>query len=372
MNQRKTNIVIIAVMSVLLFGLAVFAWVKPADEYSLSERRRLSQRPELTAESLLAGGDKSFMTKFEDYATDQFPLRDEFRTVYSVVSLYALAEKEINGIYLMGRHAVKVEYPLDQVSIDWALERFSDLNARFFQGRPVYLCVIPDKNYFLAKESGHPSLDYEALFAELREKTADYAEYVDVTGLLDVGDYYYTDTHWRQDKITDVAEYLAQQMGTEAYDSYRTMTLDTPFYGVYYGQAALPLAPDSLTYLTNDEMEGLEVLCLDNGTPEANPLYDLEKAAGKDGYELFLSGSKALITMENPNAATDKELVIFRDSFGSSLAPLLTHGYRKVTLVDVRYISPRYLNNFVDFENADILLLYSTTLLNDSRRLLLE
>lgn len=372
MNQRKTQIALIVLMSVLLFGLAVFAWVKPADEYSLSERRSLKQRPELTAEGLFAGGDKSFMTRFEDYATDQFPLRDEFRTVYSLTSLYALAMKEINGIYLMGNHAVKVEYLLDQVSIDWALERFADLNTRFFENRPVYLCVIPDKNYFLAEETGHPSLDYEALFAELREQTADYAQYVDLTGLLEIGDYYYTDTHWRQEKIADVAEYLAQQMGVEPFESYRTVTVDTPFYGVYYGQAALPLAPDSLSYLTNDELEGLTVLCLDNGAPEANPLYDLEKAAGRDGYELFLSGSKALITMENPNAASDKELVIFRDSFGSSLAPLLTHGYRKVTLVDIRYISPMYLGNFVDFDNADILLLYSTTLLNDSRKQLMK
>lgn len=371
MNQRKSQIAIIVILSILLFGLAVFAWVKPADEYSPGERRKLSQRPGLTAEGLFAGGDKSFMKKFEDYATDQFPLRDEFRTVYSVTSLYALARKEINGIYLRGTHAVKVEYPLDQVSIDWALERFADLNTRFFKDRQVYLCVIPDKNYFLAKESGHPSLNYEDLFAELREQAA-YATFVDVTGLLEAGDYYYTDTHWRQDKIADVAEYLARQMGVEAYDSYRTVTLDTPFYGVYYGQAALPLAPDSLTYLTNDEMEGLAVLCLDNGAPEENPLYDLEKAAGRDGYELFLSGSKALITLENPDAASDKELVIFRDSFGSSLAPLLTHGYRKVTLVDIRYISPVYLGNFVNFENADILLLYSTTLLNDSRRQLMK
>ena len=39
---------------------------------------------------------------------------------------------------------------------------------------------------------------------------------------------------------------------------------------------------------------------------------------------MFLSGSKSLLTITNPSADTDRELVIFRDSFASSLAPLLT------------------------------------------------
>lgn len=372
--NRKSQICTIAVMAVLLFGLAVFSWVKPQDEFSGSERRYLSRRPKLTAESLLAKGDKSFMTQFEDYATDQFPLRDKFRTVYSVTSLYALAEKEINGIYLKNGHAVKVEYPLNQESIDWALERFADLNARFFAGRPVYLCPIPDKNYFMAKESGHPSLDYEALFAQLRDGTADYATYIDITGLLEIGDYYDTDTHWKQEKIQDVAAYLARQMGSAAYEDYETVTLEHPFYGVYYGQAALPIAPDRLSYLTNDTMKELEVNCWDSGRPEPAPLYDMEKAVGRDGYEMFLSGARSLITIENPGAESDRELVVFRDSFGSSLSPLLTCGYRKVTVVDIRYISPITLErlDLIDYENADVLLLYSTTLLNIAKSQLMK
>ena len=92
----------------------------------------------------------------------------------------------------------------------------------------------------------------------------------------------------------------------------------------------------------------------------------MEKAYGKDPYELFLSGALSLITIENPNATTDKELVIFRDSFGSSIAPLLVEGYAKITLVDIRYISSDIVGNFVDFDNQDVLFLYSTLILNNS------
>jgi hypothetical protein len=81
-------------------------------------------------------------------------------------------------------------------------------------------------------------------------------------------------------------------------------------------------------------------------------------------YELFLGGNSPLVTIENPNAKEEKELVIFRDSFASSLAPLLIPGYSKISLVDIRYMQSDYVGNFVDFENADVLFLYSPSLLN--------
>ena len=79
---------------------------------------------------------------------------------------------------------------------------------------------------------------------------------------------------------------------------------------------------------------------------------------------MFLSGSLSLITIENPNANTEKELILFRDSFSSSLAPLLIPGYAKITMVDIRYIQSDLLDSWIDFDNQDVLFLYSTLVLN--------
>lgn len=98
-------------------------------------------------------------------------------------------------------------------------------------------------------------------------------------------------------------------------------------------------------------------------------IYDMEKARGRDPYEIYLSGAISLITIENPNATTEKELIIFRDSFGSSLAPLLVEGYAKITLVDIRYLRSDMLSKFITFENQDVLFLYSTLVLNNSETL---
>lgn len=76
----------------------------------------------------------------------------------------------------------------------------------------------------------------------------------------------------------------------------------------------------------------------------------------------------SLLTIENPHAA-DRELIVFRDSFGSSLVPLLAEGYRRITLVDIRYLASARLADFIEFNGQDVLFLYSVPVLNNSETL---
>ena len=69
---------------------------------------------------------------------------------------------------------------------------------------------------------------------------------------------------------------------------------------------------------------------------------------------------QGVLTIENHSALQKRELVVFRDSFGSSLVPLLLEGYSKITVVDIRYISPQILGEYVDFTNCDVLFIFNT------------
>ncbi len=134
---------------------------------------------------------------------------------------------------------------------------------------------------------------------------------------------------------------------------------------MYCGQIELPFEPDEIRYLTNEYIDKSTVTYFDAGAPKQGEMYGMKKADGKDPYEI-ISGSMPLVTIENSFAETDKKLIIFRDSFGSSLAPLFTKAYKKITFVDTRYIQSDFVGNFVEFEGADVLFLYSTARLNNS------
>lgn len=362
MSEKIKNIAVVILTAVFLSGFLIWSLVKSDDEKSVSERRKLAQLPK-PSRSTIASGE--FMSGFESYVLDQFPLRENFRTAKAVTALYILRQKDNNDIYVKNGYASKLEYPFDHDSLDYACGRFRFVYDKYLDGSAgsVYISVIPDKNYFIAEENGYPSIDYTEFIDEVRANT-DFAEYIDITDLLELSDYYRTDTHWRQERIADVADRLAEHMGVSLTSEYSQVKVNEPFYGVYFGQSALPLAPDELYYLDSPYLD--ECTVFDHETNSDIPIYDMNMTTGDDPYEMFLSGSKSLLTIENPDSLTDKELIIFRDSFGSSIAPILAQGYSRITLVDIRYISPVILDRFISFEDSDVLFLYSTSVLNNS------
>lgn len=363
METTFKKIIGMGVVAALWLGLAVAAWCHPPVEYAISERRELAAFPEISGEKLLDG---SFMTDFEDYTLDQFPLREGFRSLKASVQYFVLNQKDNNGIYLAEGHLAALEYPLNEASVDHALKVFEKIHSKYLQNSRVFLTVVPDKSYYLAKEMGYPTMAYEAMLQKMQQGVP-YASYVNLTDILSAQDYYRTDTHWRQENLLPAAYRLCDAMGTARPEGVQAVKRQQPFYGVYYGQAALPVKPDTLYTMESDWLRACKVTNFETG--KHGNIYDESKLAGEDLYEVFLSGSVSLLRIENPNATTQRELIVFRDSFGSSMVPLLARGYQTVTVVDIRYLSSAMLNRFIDFHGQDVLFLYSTLVLNNSSQL---
>ena len=365
MIRQRIRWIGVGIVAALWAVLTLFAWFGPSQAFSDAERRPLEQLPQLSGKTLLSG---DFMTDFESYTLDQFPLRDTFRQLKALTHTYVLQQKDNNDIYMAQGFAAEMEYPLDEASVKHALKQFQSVYDKYLKdsGSTVIAAVVPDKSYYLAHESGHLAMDYEKLFSMVREGMP-WATHVDLTGSLSLQDYYFTDTHWRQERILPAAGLLAQNLGVTQpkAEDFTQRAAGRPFYGVYHGQAALPMPPETLYLMENEIISGCTVTGYDSlGKETKRKVYDDADLQAKDLYDIYLSGMESILVIDNPNAATDRELVIFRDSFGSSLAPLLLSDYARVTLVDIRYISVDALSKFVDFHGQDTLFLYSTLVLN--------
>ena len=365
--KKFKNIVVAIILSSFILALSVFAWIKPSDDFSLTERRPLAKFPELSFNTLVSG---AFMKNFESYTLDQFPLREFFRTVKAQSEIGLFNKKSNNDIIEKNGYITKIEYPLNETSIENAANKFSIVYEKYLKDTDakVYFSIIPDKNYYLiGEDENYLSLDYEKLVTSITEKTS-YMKYIDIFSDLSIESYYKTDSHWSQEKILPVAKKIAGEMGVQLNSKYEEISPDKSVYGVYYGQYAINgVMPDSLTALSNEYTDNAKVTDYQNN--RTIPVYDFAKAGGRDFYEAFLGGPLSLVTIENENATTDRELVIFRDSFGSSLAPLFIEGYKKITLVDIRYIHPNMLSQFIEFDNQDVLFIYSTSVINNSETL---
>ena len=349
--KRKASIATAAVFLAVLFGFSLLHLALPDREVSRSERRRLAQLPPLSS---------GFSDKLEEYMLDQFPLREQLRTVNSLVRLYGLGQADIHGIYLQGGVAFRMDGPLQEKQVRHAAAVFSAVQEKYFPSLPAHYVIVPDKN--AKAETGRPRLDTETMRGIVREALPGMTE-IDIWDLLSADDYYKTDPHWRQERLLPVAAAICKALGADAPGTFTEKAL-SPFYGAYYGQAALPMAPDTLTYLESADTKAAEVT-----GPEldgAQPVYRPELLDGTDGYDVFLSGAQAVLTVTSPNVHNGRHLVLFRDSFGSSLAPLLLGSFERITLVDLRYISAARLADYADLSDAtDVLYLCSTAVWNN-------
>lgn len=334
----------------------------------------------------------------------------------------ALDASRTGGYYVADGQIAAVSPPLDAKSVSRAADRFAYLYDTYLAPNRInaWIAVIPDKSYYLPDAKGRGQMDYATLFEQVYGQM-DYAAPIDLTGCLSAASYYATDSHWRQECLLPVAEQIINAMQPEneadpaapeasaeiqsaeptktsadpqttapaetdaaaapsaaGEDSgYETRIAADHFIGSYADAITnagfwekhkfASVRPDTIRYLTNEVLEKATVYCYDNDSTAG--LYDWDKLDSRNPYDFFLSGPAALMHLKNPASGTDRRLIVFRDSYGSSLLPLLLPYYREILAVDIRYTMSSHLGEFVDFSGwagADALYLYSTTLLNKS------
>lgn len=295
---------------------------------------------------------------------DNFYQRETFRKLKTSVELDVFKKQDVNKIYKYNDFLVEQIYPLDEKSATNLTNKINYIKDTYLnETNEIYYSIIPDKNYYT--DNSHLKLDYDKM-QQIMENNLNGLQYIDIFQDLNLDSYYYTDSHWKQEKLQNVAKTIAENMNFSITQNYNEQKVAT-FKGVYAGQLPINTKKDEIKILVNNVIADANAYNYE--TKEQGGIYNFKKLTGYDKYDIYLSGATPLIEISNANNKTNKTLVIFRDSYASSLAPLLTEGYSKITLVDTRYISPKILNEYVDFENADILFLYSTLVINNSMAL---
>ena len=344
------NKIITIVFLIIIIGLGFISIVAKDNLLSTFERRKLATFPKF---------DKNFTSKLDDYLLDQFVFRNKLINLNSFINRKVLNKIDNNDVYVVGDNIYDKTYPLDEKQVTNFSKKVNYIINNYCDNSNVYYSVIPDKSKFLF-HGKYLKLDYKQLYSSVRNSIR--GEYIDITSNLDIEDYYRTDIHWKQENLSDVVKTLVTSMGKEYKQiDYIKNTYDN-FYGASYSKAGTNIKPDVLTYLYNEDMKNISVRHLEYG--EKN-IYDIEKLTSLDSYDVFLSGASSFIEIENKNVADDSKLIIFRDSFASSIIPLLTPYYNKITVVDLRYMDFNYAKANLDFENSDVLFLYSTLIINN-------
>ena len=232
----------------------------------------------------------------------------------------------------------------------------------------VYFAMIPNKEYYLNKEN-EGNQEFSKIEEYIKSKINKEIKYIELYDTLNLDSYYRTDMHWKQEALGNVIGKISKETNlSNKQVEYETKSLGD-FYGTYYNELKDDtVKPDELIYLTNNMIENCEVYNEEQELTEK--VYNLERANETNNkYDVFLSGATAIQNIKNNEINNGKKLILFRDSFGSSIAPLLIKNYEEILLIDIRYVNSAFLSNFIDFrnyENQDVLFLYNTRVINKS------
>jgi len=362
----KRYSIFLCVLFCLFIGvLAAVHLVLPDRDFSENENKSLEQLPTLKAEDfkLTFPFEKSgdffngeFMSDFETYFTDQFPLRDGFITIKAACEM--LVGKVANNDVYFGKDDTlfagvaqpeegEVEKRLDYV--ETLAQKLKALNI------PTYFALVPNKLNIEGDKLNNPpfagplkndkplSLAVNYLGEDMWQKAAamNNATWVDMLPLFEEhakdGLFYRTDHHWTSLGAYYAYVALMEKMGLEpvSIEQYEKTTVSTQFLGTTYSSSGAGwVKPENIDIYVPEE--GVEVISYFKGAPEESELYVEEKLEIKDKYSYFLGGNSPLVVIKTQNADAPKVLVV-RDSYSDSLAPFLTENFSEVHLFDLRY-----------------------------------
>ncbi len=331
---------------------------------SFSERRTMATLPKLEVSSIPTG---KYFEKMNEYLTDQFPFRNQLRRSKALFVNSVYQKNISHDAYRIGNEIYQLEPTVNEKSVTYFTNKLNEVADTHFKNKKVFYAIIPDKNYYV-EVSSFPKMDYPFLYQTVREGLNKNFEEIDLRPTLNLDSYYRTDLHWRQEQLEEVVSLLQNKLQLEKTSFPRKQESYFPFYGAYYSKSSGSVTADTIQYLFSGTIENTEVYNYEKKRMES--VYEKENLKNIDSYDIFLSGATPILILNNEESSSDRELILFRDSFSSSLAPLLLDNYQKITMIDLRYFSSKMLSEVeeIDFSktNQDILFLYSVPIINQS------
>lgn len=371
MKRIRSDLVTIVLFAVLLL-LPLLGWLLlPKQTFSESERRYLAEPPALTKQSLR---DWQFDDVLETYLADHLPLRDALVGVHAYTTL--LSGRQVSTDVWMDREGYLLEAPVkdDPAEPERRMQKIAAVAER--TGLPVYVIAVPSAGY--VRRSSLPSA-LSKLYADdaILGRIAETDD-IRFVPLLDrfaqEGQhwYYRTDHHWTAEGAFAAYEAFLKTAGHEPLerDAFYHHTVNG-YTGSTRSRSALFLTePDVLQI---DEPIDCPVRVTFSDREGAfDSMFFYEHLNEYDWYPLFLDGNHPITVIENRSAASDAPtLVLVKDSFGNTLAPLLAPTYKTIVMVDPRYCRESICALCETYGADEVLFCYSLEHITSDRNLLL-
>ena len=345
-----------------VFGLAIAALLLPDRAYSSKEKRNLAQFPTLSMRSI---ADGSFMDGIEDYAADQFPMRDDFMQMKTAL-VRAEGKVESQGVYAAkdGSLMERFDAP-DKKNEAETLNAISSFMTRY-ESANQYFMLVPNAVSVEAEKlpDNAPTADQNAyideVFASLPQGTA-----IDLRPLFNKDKqtkqlYYRTDHHWTTDGARSAFDIYANVAGLAGVPDFNRSVISNDFYGSLVSESGFSVnTPDAVSvYLPDMPEDFFYTVTYTNENLRKISCYDTEKLTEDDQYQVFFGGNHPVIEIKT-SLESDRSILVIKDSYANCFIPFLIPEYHSITVIDPRYYYDDIDALMMSEDFTDVLFLYN-------------
>lgn len=329
--------------------------------FSENENRMLQQAPEFSDRTLFSG---RFMKQAESFVADQFFLRDDWISLKLGMDK-GIGRKESNGVYL-GNDGYLLEPSVTPNFTD--LDRNLDAIKAFAKAHPdqnTVMTVVPNAVYVCPQllPSGAPVRDQGEDLSYIQSKLASSLDYVDLSPALkehaDEPIYYKSDHHWTSLGAKYAFDELTSSLEIEEpINDYDIMTVTDDFSGTMASTSGDFSVKDPIDIYVPKAEDFAYVAEFGDIQKKSATIYNSDALSSKDKYEVFFGGNYSYISIKT-TAESDKNLLLFKDSYANAFVQFLLPYYRNIVIIDPRYYSDDCEKLIKEREITDILFLYN-------------
>lgn len=358
-----------------LCGLGLAAvFGKPEPGISEREQRRLTARPEPSADALCSG---KYQEAYEAYLSDRMPGRDWLYSRCQEIRYFC--GLRAFGTFLAGRDGSVLAAPKE-----WSEEKRGELIsellalAREFPDSRQFVCIAPEaaavipewlpKGVTVTDQREQYRQFCEALSAEAEKEAAapkivcvDAAECL--RGASEGQLYYRSDHHWTTRGAWAVAKELIARMGFQPDEpEYIWTVASEDFYGTTASGSGLYRKKDRIELCMPKDVKVL-VQYVQEQTKAAG-CFSRQGVEGAQPYEVFFGGNFGEMILQT-NAYDKGTLLVVKDSFANCLLPMLLPYYSKIVVVDPRYYAGDWDLLLQSVAGCDVLWLFRQNTLTE-------
>ncbi|MBD5080181.1 MAG: hypothetical protein HDT44_00245 [Ruminococcaceae bacterium] len=357
-NTKKIKpyqILMIALFALFLAAMPILTLIYNPSEpkpFSENENRYLAEFPKFSFETYK---NEKFMTGFDDWLSDRFYGREEWISLKNSADKL-LGKTENNGVFTENDMMMQIWNGYNEEIYNKnlkAINNFVENNSQL----PCYFMLVPNAQEIYSEnvpayaEVGSIKEFIDKFYSDLDTSIKTIDAYTALNENKDSYIYYRTDHHW-----TSLGAFLAYTAAADtlgysaaAYDDFDIEHASDSFRGTLFSKTLdKGVTADVMDYYTLKENEPqvkvsvFKEFDMTTGQityDEYDSLYFREYLDVKDKYSSFLGQNSPLVTVENPDAKTDKSLLVIKDSYAHCLVPFLSKEYKKVSMIDLRYIN---------------------------------